>query len=214
MDALVVVDVQNDFLPGGALAVPRGDEVVPVINALMDRFDVVVATQDWHPPEHRSFAASHEGRRPGEEVELAGLPQVLWPEHCVQGTPGAEFAPGLRTERFAAIFRKGVDPEIDSYSGLYDNGRRRATGLEGALRGMGVKRVFVAGLATDYCVRATALDAARAGFETYCIEDACRGVDLRPGDVDRALAEMRAAGVRVVRSGDVLAGAFTAPERG
>jgi nicotinamidase/pyrazinamidase len=210
MDALIVVDVQNDFLPTGALPVPRGDEVVPVINALMDRFPIVVATQDWHPPEHGSFAANQPGRKIGDVGELAGLSQVFWPVHCVQGTPGADFAPGLRTERFAAIFRKGLDPRIDSYSGFADNGRRRSTGLAGALRDLGVTRVFVVGLATDYCVKATALDALAAGFEAVCIEDACRGVNLRPGDVDRALEEMRAAGVRVVESREVLAGAVTA----
>lgn len=210
MDAMIVVDVQNDFLPTGALPVPRGDEVVPVINALMDRFAIVVATQDWHPANHGSFAASHPGRNPGELGELAGLPQVFWPVHCVQATPGADFAPGLRTERFTAIFRKGVDPRIDSYSGFSDNGRRRSTGLAGALRDLGVTRVFVVGLATDYCVKATALDALAAGFEVVCIEDACRGVNLKPGDVDRALAEMRAAGVHIVKSDELLAGATTA----
>lgn len=203
MDALIVVDVQNDFLPGGALAVGRGDEVVPVINSLMDRFGLVVATQDWHPADHGSFAANHPGGAPGERIELDGLPQILWPVHCVQGTPGAAFAPGLRTERFAAVYRKGVDPRVDSYSGFYDNGRKRSTGLAEDLRRRGVTTVYVAGLATDYCVKATALDARSEGFETFVVEDASRGVELSPGDVATALAELRSAGVRVVDSNTV-----------
>jgi len=199
MDALVIVDVQNDFCPGGALPVPEGDRVVPVINAIQPRFPLVVATQDWHPPGHVSFAATH-GRKPGEVVEFGGLQQVLWPVHCVQGTPGADFRQDLDRSRWARVFQKGIDPHIDSYSGFFDNGRRRSTGLEDFLREKGVSRVFVCGLATDYCVRWTALDARALGFETLVVEDACRGVELQPGDVARALGEMAAAGARIIRS--------------
>jgi nicotinamidase/pyrazinamidase len=202
MRVLLVVDVQNDFCPGGALPVPEGDRVVPVINRLLPHFDLVVATQDWHPAEHRSFAVHHPGRRPGETIELAGLAQVLWPVHCVQGTPGAEFHPDLDRSRIAEVVRKGTDREIDSYSGFFDNGHRRATGLERTLRDRGAKLLFVCGLATDYCVKYTALDAAALGFPTTLVSDACRGIDLTPGDVDRALAEMQSAGVRVVGSVD------------
>ena len=197
MKTLIVVDVQNDFLPGGALAVPGGDEVVPVINALQGGFDLIVATQDWHPADHGSFAANHSERQPGDRIELDGLEQVLWPVHCVQGLSGADFAPGLDRSRWAAVFRKGTDPHIDSYSGFFDNGHRRATGLGAFLRERGATELWVAGLATDYCVMFTALDARQEGFAVHLIENACRGVELRPGDTARAVQEMRAAGVQV-----------------
>ncbi len=200
MRALLVVDVQNDFLPGGALEVPRGDEVVGVVNGLMRRFELVIATQDWHPPDHTSFAVNHPGRRPGQEIELDGLPQMLWPAHCVARSPGADFAPGLETERFAAVFRKGTDAGIDSYSGFFDNRHLRATGLGDDLARRGVDEVWVAGLATDYCVRFTALDARGLGLRTVVVEDACRGVELQPGDVAAAIAEMREAGCRLAQS--------------
>ena len=203
MNALVIIDVQNDFCPGGALAVPAGDRVVPVINQVQGCFDLVVATQDWHPSDHGSFAASHPGRAPGEVIELAGLEQILWPVHCVQRTPGAELHPEMSRERIAAVFQKGTDPEVDSYSGFFDNGRRRATGLGDYLNERGVTDVYLCGLATDYCVKYTALDAIRLGFATTLIEDACRGVNLEPGDADRAVAQMRAQGVRVVAAEDV-----------
>jgi nicotinamidase/pyrazinamidase len=195
--ALLIVDVQNDFLPGGALGVREGDVIVPQINARMDDFELVVATQDWHPREHGSFADNHPGKHVGDLIDLNGLPQVLWPVHCVQGTRGAELAPGLNTGRIAKVFRKGTDPAIDSYSGLFDNGHRRSTGLGEDLHGRGVREVHLVGIATDYCVKFTALDAVAAGFEVVLIEDACRGVELQPGDVDRAIAAMRAAGVRI-----------------
>jgi len=198
--ALILVDIQNDFLPGGALAVPDGHAVIPVANAVQPHFDLIVATQDWHPPDHRSFAVHHPGRQCGEVVELAGLPQVLWPEHCVQGTPGAEFAAHLHRDRWTRVFVKGTDPQIDSYSGFFDNGRRQATGLRDYLRAQGVSRVYILGLATDYCVKHTSLDARALGFETHLITDGCRGVNLRPGDVERALAEMTSGGVIFVDS--------------
>ena len=202
MTALIIVDVQNDFLPRGPLAVPNGDAVVPVVNGMVDRYDLVVATQDWHPPDHGSFAANHPGRRPGEVVDLHGMPQVLWPVHCVRGTPGADLAAGLCPDRIEAIFRKGVDAAVDSYSGLFDNGHRRSTGLADYLRGRGVTDVAVCGLATDYCVKFTALDAVAEGFAVTLVEDAARGVDLRPGDVAAAVDRLRSAGVAVRRSTD------------
>jgi nicotinamidase/pyrazinamidase len=204
MKALILVDIQNDFLPGGALAVPHGDEVIGVANRVQRAFELVVATQDWHPAGHGSFAASHPGRKPGELAELGGLPQVLWPVHGVQGTTGAAFAPGLDVTRVAQVFPKGSDPEIDSYSGFFDNGHRKATGLGDFLRARGVTEVYVMGLATDYCVKATALDARGLDFTTHLILDGCRGVELKPGDVERAIADMRAAGANVVTSESLL----------
>ncbi len=203
MRALVLVDIQNDFCPGGALAVAHGDEVVPVANRLMPQFDLVVATQDWHPPDHGSFAANRPGRRPYEMDELAGLPQVLWPAHCVQGTAGAAFHPDLDAGRIQRVFPKGTDPAIDSYSGFFDNGKRKATGLGDYLRAQGVEEIYVLGLATDYCVRATALDAVGLGLRVTLVEDGCRAVELQPGDAARAVREMQQAGVRVVPSGQI-----------
>lgn len=206
MKALLIVDVQQDFCPGGALAVEKGDEVVDVINRLQDHFDLVVATKDWHPKGHVSFASTH-GKKPGDVIEVEGLEQVLWPEHCLQGSRGAEFHPRLKTEKIAKVIYKGTDERIDSYSGFFDNGRRRPTGLEGYLRGKGVQEVFVTGLATDYCVKFTALDAQRLGFETSVIADATRAVNREPGDGERALDEMRKAGIRVRESSEFLKGA-------
>lgn len=233
MRALILVDLQNDFCTGGALAVPHGEDVVPVANRLMSLADVVVATQDWHPAGHGSFAVNHPGRKPFELAELGGLPQVLWPAHCVQWTGGAQFHPGLDTRRIARVFPKGTDPGIDSYSGFFDNGfepqerigpaergdalrgigtpapprsvamdggaqrRRKATGLGDWLKDQRVDDVLVCGLATDYCVKATAIDAAGLGFRTTLIEDACRGVGLQPQDVAAALTAMRQAGVTI-----------------
>lgn len=194
---LLVVDVQNDFCPGGSLAVADGDAVVPVINALARRFRHVVLTQDWHPAGHASFASSHPGRRPFETIELAYGPQVLWPDHCVQGSPGAAFHTGLDLPHAEAVIRKGFRPGIDSYSGLIEADGRTPTGLEGYLRERGIAKVVIAGLATDFCVNWTAQDAARAGFETVVVEDACRAIDL-DGSLDRAWAEMAAAGIERV----------------
>lgn len=204
MRALILVDIQNDFLPSGTLAVPEGDAIIPVANRVMPKVDLVVATQDWHPANHGSFAANHQGRRPGEMIELAGLPQVLWPVHCVQGTPGAEFAASLKIDRIMRVFQKGTDPDIDSYSGFFDNGRRQSTRLECFLHDQHVDGVYILGLATDYCVKWTALDARELGFDTYLIADGCRGVNLSPGDVSKAIEEMRAAGVHIIDSKDVL----------
>jgi len=200
MNCLVLVDLQNDFLLGGVLSVPDGDAVIPVANRLHPHFPLVVATQDWHPPNHGSFASNHPGRKVFEQIELNGLPQTLWPVHCVQGTPGAELAASLHHDKIARVFPKGTDPSIDSYSGLFDNGHRKSTGLGEWLKAQGVTDVFVCGLATDYCVKFTALDAAKAGFKTHLIEDACRGVNLAPDDVKRAIEEMRNAGIAITKS--------------
>lgn len=196
--SLIIVDVQNDFCPGGALAVPDGDKVVPFINKLQSDFDVVVATKDWHPANHGSFATSHEGKKPQDIVRLGGLPQILWPDHCIQGTEGAEFVKDLDISNVSKIFEKGTDPEIDSYSGLYDNGHKKATGLSEYLKEQGVDEVHIAGLATDYCVKFTALDARQDGFKTKVVLGGCRGVNLIPTDVDTAVREMRLAGVEIV----------------
>ena len=196
MICLLLVDIQNDFLPGGALAVPCGDEVIPVANSLMAEADLVVATQDWHPPGHGSFASTH-GAEVGSVIDLDGLEQVLWPDHCVSGSAGALFGPGLETNGIDHVVRKGTDPRVDSYSGFFDNGRRHDTGLADYLRGTGVSEVLVAGLATDYCVKWTALDAASLGFRTTVVGAGCRGVELNPGDVDRAWTEMAEAGIHV-----------------
>lgn len=203
MKALILVDIQNDFCPGGALAVAHGDEVVPVANELAKKFELVVATQDWHPADHGSFAANHPGKQPYEVMDLHGLDQVLWPVHCVQGSGGAAFVDALETGAITKVFQKGTDPTVDSYSGFYDNGRRKATGLGDYLRGRGVRQAYVLGLATDYCVKFTALDAASEGFDTYLVEDGCRGVELTPGDSEAAVTEMRDAGVTILQSGDL-----------
>lgn len=203
MKALILVDLQNDFLPGGALAVAEGDQVIAVANRLQREFDLVVATKDWHPPDHGSFAANHPGRKPGEVIELDGLEQILWPVHCVQGSPGSELAADLDTAWITDIFFKGVDPKVDSYSTFFDNAARRSTGLADYLRSADVDEVFILGLATDYCVKFSALDAVELGFRTWVVEDGCRGVDLEPGDSRRAFDEMRAAGVGVIHSREV-----------
>ena len=204
MKALAIIDVQNDFCPGGALAVARGDEVVAVANRLSPHFPLVVASQDWHPPNHGSFAINHPGRQPYELDELAGLPQVLWPVHCVQGSHGAEFHPDFDRNRVTRVFQKGTDPQIDSYSAFYDNGRRKATGLADYLRQQGVTDLTILGLATDYCVRFTALDGRWLGFNISVVADGCRAVELVEGDGARALDEMRAAGARVVTSAELI----------
>lgn len=202
-DALILIDLQYDFMPGGPLGVPEGDQVVPVANRVMTAFDLVVATQDWHPPNHSSFASNHPGHEAGEVIEIDGISQILWPDHCVQNTPGARLVSGLDTTSVREIFRKGTDPAIDSYSAFFDNAHRKSTGLGDYLRAEGVDRVWLMGLATDYCVRFSALDACSLGVETVLIEDGCRGVELARGDTARAIAQMRDAGVRVSSSGDV-----------
>ena len=203
MRALILVDLQHDFCPGGALAVAHGDETIAVANRLLPYFSTVVATQEWHPADHQSFATQHPGRKPGELIELHGLPQVLWPPHCVQGTTGAALHADLMREKITEVFPKGTDRTVDSYSGFFDNGHRRSTGLADWLRARWITRVYVLGLATDYCVKATALDACELGFDTWVIEDGCRPVELYPGDGERAFAAMRAAGATIVESGSI-----------
>lgn len=201
MKALILVDLQNDFLPGGALAVPGGDEVIGIANRLMDGFDIIVATQDWHPAGHGSFAANHPGRSAFETVDLHGLPQTLWPVHCVEHTAGADFAPELDVRRITRVFRKGTRPEVDSYSGFHDNGRRHSTGMADWLRTQGVTELTICGLATDYCVKFTVLDALAEGFRVKLHLPACRGVNLRQGDVEAAVNEVRSAGAVVEECG-------------
>lgn len=203
MRALILVDIQNDFLPGGALAVNEGDAVVPVANALVERYELVVATQDWHPANHRSFAVNNPGHQVGEVIDLEGLSQLLWPAHCVQGSAGASFASALAVAQIDAVFQKGTDVAIDSYSGFFDNGQRKATGLDAFLREREVDEVHLLGLATDYCVKFTALDARKLGLKTSLVLDGCRGVELSPGDVHGALDELRTAGVRVCSSNEL-----------
>lgn len=197
---LIIVDVQNDFVSGGALAVPDGEAVVPVINRLSRRFDNVILTQDWHPAGHASFASSHPGRQPFETIELAYGQQVLWPDHCVQGTSGAAIHSGLEVPHAQMVVRKGYRREVDSYSGFLEADRVTPTGLAGYLRERNLTRCFIVGLATDFCVAWTALDARKLGFEATVIEDGCRGIDSG-GSLTRALSDMEAAGVARARLG-------------
>jgi nicotinamidase/pyrazinamidase len=198
-DVLLVIDVQNDFCPGGALAVADGADVVPVANRLAERFPHVVMTQDWHPQGHQSFASVHPGRKPFETIALAYGPQTLWPDHCVQATPGAAFHPGLRLPRAELVIRKGFRPAIDSYSAFFENDRRTPTGLAGYLRERGLERLFLVGLATDFCVHYSAIDARRLGFAVVLVEDGCRAIDL-DGSLALAMRAMAAAGVARVTS--------------
>ena len=197
MKALLVIDIQNDFLPDGALAVRDGDATVAVANRLMPQYDLVVATQDWHPADHESFASQHEGQI-GDIIQLHGISQILWPDHCIQRTRGAEFATSLQLEHIDEIVQKGTDRTMDSYSGFFDNGHKKDTGLHDLLQQKGVIAVDIIGLATDYCVRFTALDAIELGYATRIVTEGVRGVDLSPGDVDRALAELESKGAELV----------------
>lgn len=204
MKALNVTDIQRDFVPGGSLAVPQGDEIIPLVNALMPHFPLVLATKDWHPANHGSFAVNHPGKKPGDMVELGGVPQVLWPPHCVQHSPGAEYAAGLDTSHIECVLYKGTDPEIDSYSGFFDNGHRKSTGLHEYLQTREVTDLYLVGLATDYCVLYTALDARMLGYHTVVITDGCRGLDFPAGNIERAYQQMRKAGAVLVTSEEVI----------
>lgn len=202
MRALIIVDVQNDFVTGGKLEVPNGEQIIPLVNQLSEKFELVVATQDWHPQNHKSFASAHRGRKPFETILLGGLDQVLWPDHCVQGSRGAEFHALLEMKRVEAIFRKGMVPDIDSYSGFFDNGHKKATGLSGYLKERGVRSLYVCGLAGEYCVFFTAKDAIGQGFETIVIEDATRAINN--DDFEKAKREIRKNGGRIMDSGELL----------
>lgn len=208
MQALLLIDLQNDFMPSGALPVSAGDQVVPIANRLLSGLGAAlkVASQDWHPADHGSFASQHPGKSPGDLGELGGLPQVLWPDHCVQGSYGALLHSQLEARGIQRLFFKGTDVGIDSYSAFFDNGHQRATGLGAWLTERGVREVVALGLATDFCVQFSVLDALELGFKVSLVRDACRGVDLKPGDSERALAAMAERGARIVTSAELLAG--------
>ncbi len=196
--ALLLVDLQNDFFPGGTLAVKEGDKVLPAINKLLsEKFDLVIASKDWHPPKHGSFASTH-GKKPGERVDLSGMPQILWPDHCIQGTHGAEFAPGWDSSVVEKTFFKGTDKDIDSYSAFFDNGKKRSTGLGDYLREKNVSEIYLAGLTTEYCVKYSAMDAVDLGFTVFVVQDACRAINLKADDEKRAYEEMKRTGVHLV----------------
>lgn len=203
MDALLIVDVQNDFCPGGALEVPNGDQVVPVINKLSQNFDVVIQTQDWHPEGHYSFASSHDGNDPFETIEMSYGDQVLWPDHCVQGSTGAAFHPDLETDHSQLIIRKGFRREIDSYSAFFENDDETTTGLTGYLQARDIDTLYVVGLATDFCVKWSVVDGLKEDFDLYVIEDAVKGIDME-GSVDQAWNEMLEAGAKKVSSEDLI----------
>lgn len=206
MKALLLIDIQNDFLPGGALAVKEGDNIIPIVNQVVKKFDFVIATQDWHPSNHKSFASNHTGRKPGEVINLKGLDQILWPDHCIHGSSGAEFSEHLEINPIKKVFVKGTDLDIDSYSGFFDNGHMKSTGLSKYLKKNKIDEVFIAGLATDYCVKYTALDAMAEGFKTFVVADATMAVNLQPDDYEKAIEEMKDAGVKIISSKDLLAG--------
>lgn len=201
--ALIIVDIQNDFLPGGALGVAGGDEIVSIINRLQDKFDLIVATQDWHPKNHDSFASKH-NLKPGDVVFLDGFEQILWPDHCIENSKGSEFAPGFKTEMLAATYHKGTDPHIDSYSAFFDNEKKRGTGLDKYLLEHEIKEVYLAGLTTEYCIRYSVFDAQSLGFDVSVIVDAIRPVELHPGDEEAAIEEMRKSGAHLVTSDEIL----------
>jgi nicotinamidase/pyrazinamidase len=204
MKALLLIDLQIDFLSGGALEVKDGDQVIPIANQLMEHFDLVVATKDWHPANHGSFAANHPWRKPGQVIDLNGLEQVLWTIHCVQNTFGSEFSPKLNDAGIHHIVYKGTDPEIDSYSGFHDNGHRKSTGLAEFLKEKSVEEVYIMGLATDFCVKFSVLDAIQEGFRTNVVVDGCRGVNLAADDSAKAFEEMKAKGARLIQSAEVI----------
>lgn len=203
MEALLIIDVQNDFCPGGALEVPKGDEVVPTINELSDQFDIVIQTQDWHPAGHSSFASSHDGKKPFDTIDMPYGTQVLWPDHCVQGSEGAEFHPDLNTDRSQLIVRKGFRKEIDSYSAFFENDDATPTGLTGYLHERNISTLYAVGLATDFCVKWSVLDGLEEGFELFVVEDAVKGIDLE-GSVSQAWEQMSEAGARKVSSKELL----------
>ncbi len=201
---LVIVDIQNDFIPGGALPSLLGNQTIPVANKLQPYFDLIVASVDWHPAHHGSFASQYPCKKIGDVIDLHGIAQVLWPDHCVQNTHGAEFAPGLKTEKIVKLFHKGSDPTIDSYSAFFDNEHRRATGLGDFLKEHHVTDVYLVGIATDYCIKYSAIDAFHLGFNVFVIEDGCSGINLKPNDSEEALAEIEKLGVKIINSSDLV----------
>jgi len=203
MKALVIVDIQNDFMPGGALAVPSADEIIPMINALIPKFSFVVATKDWHPPDHVSFAANHPGRKIGDVIRVGDIDQILWPVHCVRNTHGADFVSSLDTANFASIFYKGTDKNIDSYSAFFDNAHRKSTGLGDYLKSRGVNEIYLGGLTTDYCILYSTMDAVDLGFKVKVVVDACRPINLDPRDEQRSFEAMAAKGARIIKSSDL-----------
>ena len=201
---LIVVDVQNDFCPGGALQIKDGDSIIPLINRIMERFDLVVATQDWHPKNQVSFASNNPGKNIYDQINISGIAQTLWPDHCIQGTKGAEFHDDLDLSKFSLILRKGMDPLVDSYSAFIENDRYTETGLAGYLKALKVREIFLCGLATDYCVYYSAMDSLRYGFRCNVIIDATRGVDLPEGSIGAVVSEMKDKGISVISSDDIL----------
>lgn len=203
-NALIIVDIQNDFVPGGALPSLMGNQIIPVANKVQHHFKLIVASNDWHPANHGSFASQHPGKKIGDVINLHGIAQVLWPDHCVQNTPGAEFAPELKTDHIVKTFHKGSDPNIDSYSAFFDNEQRRATGLGDYLKSQNVTDVYLLGIATDYCIKYSAIDALHLGFNVYVIEDGCSGINLKPNDSKDALEEIAKMGVKIIKSNDLV----------
>lgn len=204
MKALLVVDAQNDFAPGGALAASRGNEIIPIINRLMEKYPLIIATKDWHPKNHISFAANHPGKKVGDIVKASEIDQILWPDHCVQNTHGSEFVPGLDTDKIEKIFYKGTDPLVDDYSAFFDNAKKRKTGVEEYLKSKGIREIAIVGFVTDYCVLYSVRDAIELGFEISVIKDACCPINLQEGDEKKALREMKRRGAKILVSKDVL----------
>lgn len=204
MKALLLIDIQNDFLPGGALEVKSGNDILPIINNLQKVFHNIVATKDWHPQNHKSFADNHQGKKPGDVILLGGLDQILWPVHCVQHSRGAEFPEELNVSNIDQVVYKGEDPEIDSYSGFFDNGHKKKTNLDNYLKSKNIDELYLAGLATDYCVKFTALDALQLGYKVHVIVDATKAVNIQKNDFEKALDEMKSTGVNLINSSELL----------
>ncbi|MFN8576200.1 MAG: bifunctional nicotinamidase/pyrazinamidase [Candidatus Sericytochromatia bacterium] len=200
--ALILVDIQNDFCPNGALAVDDGDKIIPVVNSIMDKFEYVIATQDWHPSEHISFA-SNNNKSIGELIELNGQNQVMWPNHCVQNTKGAEFVDSLNRSKITKVFQKGTDVNVDSYSGFFNNDHKSETGLNNYLKTQGIEELYITGLATDYCVKYTVIDALNLGYKVNLVIDAVRGVNLNPNDVENSIKEMENSGAKIIKSSEI-----------
>jgi nicotinamidase/pyrazinamidase len=200
---LIVVDVQNDFCPGGALPVNDGDKIIPVINRIIDKFDIIIGTQDWHPQDQISFASNHKGKSLYDQIDLDGVVQTLWPDHCLQGTPGADFHRALNTVKFSMVLRKGANSKIDSYSAFMENDKKTETGLHGYIKALNISEVYVCGLATDYCVYFTAKDSATYGFSTHIIIDASAGIDLPAGNINAAIGDMKKNGIKIINSNEL-----------